>query len=67
VIQHRQRLSGGRTRVRRARGYAGGQTYRTVLAESDLSAALARNGREIIRRLPVEPGIETLVLRKSSA
>jgi SAM-dependent methyltransferase len=68
VILHRQRLTSGRTRVRRARGYAGGQTYRTVVAESDLNAALARHGREIIRRLPVEPGIETLVcLRKSSA
>ena len=67
VILHRQRLTGGRTRVRRARGYAGGQTHRTVLAESDLRAVLARTGREIVRRLPVEPGIETLVLRKSSA
>jgi SAM-dependent methyltransferase len=67
VILHRQRLTGGRTRVRRAPGYAGGKTYRTVLAESDLNAALARNGREIVRRLPIEPGIETFVLRKSSA
>jgi SAM-dependent methyltransferase len=67
VILHRQRLMGGRTRVRRAPGYAGGRTYRTVLAESDLDAALARHGREIVSRLPIEPGIETLVLRKSSA
>jgi SAM-dependent methyltransferase len=65
VILHRQRLSPRRTSVRRARGYANSRTYRTVLAEADLSDALRRNGREIVTRLPIETGVETLVLRKS--
>jgi SAM-dependent methyltransferase len=67
VILHRQRLTRGRTRVRRARGYAGGNTYRTVLSEADLQDALNRSGREIVIRLPIEPGIETFVLRRMRA
>ena len=64
VILHRQRVTGRRTTVRRARGYAGGHTYRTVLAEADLAAAIERSGRHVALRVPIEPGIETLVLRK---
>lgn len=67
VILHRQRLTRGRTRVRRAPGYAGGHTYCTVLAEADLNTALRRNDREIVSRLPIEPGVETLVLRRLRA
>ena len=67
VILHRQRVSGRRTSVRRAPGYAGGTTYRTVLSEADLVAAFARHSRELVIRLPIEPGVETFVLRKSQA
>jgi SAM-dependent methyltransferase len=66
VILHRQRV-GGRTSVRRAPGYAGGTTYRTVLSELDLAAAFVRHARELMLRLPIEPGVETFVLRKSQA
>jgi len=67
VILHRQRLTRGRTRVRRARGYAGGDTYRTVLSEADLRDAVSRNGREIVSRLPIESAVETFVLRRTQA
>jgi SAM-dependent methyltransferase len=66
VILHRQRLTGGRTRTRRARGYAGAWTSRTVLARRDLEALVAFHGREVALRLPVETGIETLVLRRAA-
>jgi Methyltransferase domain len=67
VILHRQRVSSRRTTVRRAPGYAGGTTYRTVLSEDDLADAFARHAREVMIRLPIEPGVETFVLRKSRA
>jgi SAM-dependent methyltransferase len=65
VILHRQRVSARRTMVHRAGGYAGGTTFRTILSEADLAAAFERHGRELLLRLPVEPGIDTFVLRKS--
>jgi len=65
VILHRQRVSPRRTVVRRAAGYAGGTTYRTVLSEADLAAAFERHGRELLIRLPIEAGVDTFVLRKS--
>jgi SAM-dependent methyltransferase len=67
VILHRQRLTHGRTRVRRAAGYAGQETYRTILGQADLDAALGRHRREIKGRVPIEPGVETFVLRKAAA
>jgi SAM-dependent methyltransferase len=67
VILHRQRLTRRRTRVRRAPGYAGSHTYRTTLSEAHLQDALTRSGREIVIRLPIEPGVETLVLRRMRA
>ncbi|HEY2374041.1 MAG TPA: class I SAM-dependent methyltransferase [Gaiellaceae bacterium] len=66
VILHRQRLARGATRVRRASGYAGGETFRTALSEADLFAAVARHGRTLVLRLPIEPGVETFVFRRAA-
>ena len=67
VVLHRQRLTAGRTRVRRARGYGDRWTYRTILSEGDLHSALERSGRTVVSRIPIEPGIDTLVLRRTAA
>jgi hypothetical protein len=50
--------------VRRAPAYAGGWTFRTVLGEQDLTAAVQRANREIVLRLPIEGDIQTLVLER---
>jgi hypothetical protein len=64
VILHRQRLRSGRTTVRRARGYAGRWTHRTVLGEAELMHAVSSAGREVVLRVPIEAGIQTFVLRR---
>jgi hypothetical protein len=36
-----------------------------VLSEADLADAFERHARELLIRLPIEPGVDTFVLRKS--
>ena len=49
VLLHRQRITGGVTRVERAPGYDGQTTYRSLVTFGDIEAIAARHDRRISR------------------